>query len=120
MRWTFLVLPIIILGGIAVAGAVALSGGFSGLGSALDRFTKSDERKNFELQKEMNEYHKSKRGFFENAYAFLFGETELRKVGHPNQASPQAPLTGQQNQTKQQYEQTQNFPDAKKRVLRNG
>lgn len=116
-----MVLPLIIAGGAIIAvSAIALSGGFSGLGSALDRYTKSDARKEFELQKEMNEYHKSKRGFLENTYAFFFGETALREVGHPNQAKPQAPLTGQKNQTPQQYEQTQNFPDAKRRVLKNG
>lgn len=118
-----MVLPLLI-GGVIILGvsAVALSGGFSGIGSALDRWTKSPERKDFELQKEMNEYKKSQRGIFENAYAFVFGETETRKVSHPNQADPQNPLTGQINQTKSQYEQSQTFPNvnSKSRFGRNG
>lgn len=118
-----MVLPLLI-GGVIVLGVagIALSGGFSGFGSALDRFSKSSERKDFELQKEMNEYNKSKRGVFENAYAFIFGETAVREVKHPNQAKPQTPLTGQINQTKSQYEQSQTFPNVNqnKRYGRNG
>lgn len=116
-----MVLPLIIGVGVLAVGAVAFSGGFSGIGSALDRWSKSDDRKKFELEQEKHEFQKSKRGLLENAYAFIFGETETRKVSHPNQADPQAPLTGQKNETPQRYRSglTFNFPDVTKE-LRNG
>lgn len=120
-RLTTLVLPLLIGGGLIIAiSAIALNGGFSNIGEAINRKTKSQDRKDFELQKEMNEYNKSQRGLLENAYAFIFGEVETRKVSHPNQADPQPPLLGQQNQTKSQFEQSQTFPNYSKRGLRNG
>ena len=115
-----MVLPLIIGVGVLAVGAVALSGGFSGIGSAIDRWTKSDDRKKFELEQEKHEFQKSKRGLLENIHAFVFGEVETRKVSHPNQADPQSPLTGQPNQTKAQFEQSQTFPNESKRDYING
>ena len=116
-----MVLPLII-GGVVVLGVagIALSGGFSGIGSALDRVTKSDERKDFELQKEKHDFSVSKRGLFGYIFTLGFGEEQYQRVFKPNLAHPQAPLTGQPNQTPQQYQESQTFPNESKKVVKNG
>jgi len=67
-----MVLPILI--GVGLLAAVLIAG--RPIGEAFNRLTKSEERKDLELQKETLEFQKSKRGFFDNASAFLFGEPE--------------------------------------------
>ena len=116
-----MVLPLII-GGVVVLGVagIALSGGFSGFGSAVDRFTKSPERKDFELQKEKHEFSVSKRGLLGYLFTLTLGEESYQRVFKPNLAHPQAPLTGQKNQTPQQFKESQTFPNMSDKVVRNG
>lgn len=89
-------LPLII-GAVLVVGGIAYingSGGFSKIGEGFNRLTKTQAGKNLEVQQAAYEHDKSKRGFFENGYAFFFGETALSNLNQPGTSKPASTQLG--------------------------
>ena len=85
-----MVLPLVI-GGVVLVGALVLLTN-SKIGEAINRTTKSDERKGLEIDIERYNHAKERRGFFNNAYAFVFGETALANTYGSTPKSDPAPI----------------------------
>lgn len=89
-----MVVPLIIIGVIAVAGAVAVwKGGDSGISKAIENITTTKSQKIINEDKQKFQLKKDKRGLGENIYGFLFGEGALLEV-NKNPQKAQVPLTG--------------------------
>ena len=88
-----MVLPLVIGGAVIVGALVFLSN--SQVAEGLNRLTKGKERKGLEVEIERYNHVKDKRGFFNNAYAFIFGETALSNT-YQQKNAPQPVNTGQQ------------------------
>ena len=63
--------------------------------SVLNKAVSTKEERQQELSESQYTHQKEKRGFFENGYAFLFGETAYANLTTPGKSNAQAPELGQ-------------------------
>jgi len=96
-----LVLPLIILGVIVIGGGVAIWKGSNTISPAIYRIFTSKEKRELDYKKEQQNFTVSKRGFWNNTYAFIFGEEAYAQTFN-DKAPSQKILTGEEKQTTSQ------------------
>lgn len=83
----------LIIGGIAiVAVSIAVVKSSDSFGNAFKNLTTTEKQKDLNTSRESYEFNKQKRGWSDNLYAFVFGESALKQV-NSDSAKPQAPIT---------------------------
>ena len=92
-----MVLPLVIGAAVVIGGLVLLTN--SKVGEAALNITKSPGQKALETDIERYEHTKSKRGLWDNAYAFVFGEGALANTYQPGKTIPQPVAPGLPHET---------------------
>lgn len=96
-----MVLPLLIIGAIVIGGGILAYKGGNQVAEGFNRLTKTDARKQLEVEKDRHQFEAGKRGFFDNAYAALFGETALNES--KKDTKPTATKLGNEPTTPQRY-----------------
>ena len=92
-----MVLPLIIGAVILIGGAVLWKSSDT-ISPAIYRIFTSKEKQSLDIKKEEQNFTVSKRGLFNNAYAFVFGESAYAQTFN-DKAPAQKTLTGETKQT---------------------
>lgn len=100
-----MVIPLIIVGGVLIVGSIAAYKSSDSLKTIVYDLTASKEQKNVDtakdslaLKKDVESYDKHDRGFLNNGFAYLFGESFYSEI-FEDKAPPAPVLTGEQKQT---------------------
>lgn len=98
-----MVLPLIIIGGIAILFGVAFYQNSNTFGQGFLNLTKSKEQKNLDTKKDSQAFDISKRGAWNNTIAFFVGEEAYQRTTNKNYKTPQKTQTGEPHTSKQEF-----------------
>ena len=93
-----MVLPLLIIGAIVIGGGAVLWKSSDTIAPAIYRIFTSKEKRELDVKKEQQNFTVSKRGWFNNGYAFLFGEEAYAQTFN-DKAPSQKTLIGETKQT---------------------